>query len=405
MNNWNIEGATLIAGSNGSFTGGVSALNLSASGVGGGLISGANVLASGWISSLTANVGDLVVSSINGATPGGGGGGGGASGISTFRISSINAYSSLTTTTALGNLWLNSNTGAFNQYNGSNWTTMMPQQFGVLNTYGVRIPESCPACWLDLADTSTRCLASNGSNVVALYNKVGVRDALIPSRGVVMSNFTGVGYVSSLGGITQGINFPINNYFGYCCPVPRGSIQIRNTSATLAYVGQINTPANTNNLAAVGFGIIQNDGANWAMGTTWNTNNGSPAITWNGMTSPPLTPNSPYICIFGSDNGTAFFRANGSNTQSNVLANPVRPYACAGFGTASGALEGVQYHQNNHSLSEGLVWTCSLYSGLANSNAFMAIEGYLAWKHNLTSVLPAGHLYKSNAPQPGTWII
>jgi hypothetical protein len=259
--------------------------------------------------------------------------------------------------------------------------------------------------WIDVADRTTLVTSQNGSNVLGIYNKMASADMMFPSRSPNMTNFTGVGFLSTMGTVSRtGLQTTSGTFNGYMGSLPRGNGSIRNSQVTLVCVAQILTPNNTNSIAPSFWGVLANDDPGFKFGATWNGNNVTPGVTFNALTNTNITANTPFICVFGTDGTNAFLRVNGNATQTNALA-VTNAYTYAGFGTAPGSLSGTQFWNNpGFTLFEGLVWSYSLYN-VANSNAFTILEGYLADKWNIKSQLPALHPYKVNPPPNGSWLI
>jgi hypothetical protein len=384
---------TSITASNGIFPGGVtsvgaavSALNLTAGGVGGGVIQGSN----------------LVISSINGAAypPGGGGGGG----FSTFRVSSINAYS--TGTTSNGNLWINSNAGNFQTWSGSNWFSASPLLMGQMPASGIRWLESGVAWWVDVQDRSARCIASNGTNVLSLQSKVGPFDAMFPGRGMNISTFNVTGFLSTFQAYnsTQALILPFNTYTSYMSPYFKGVPNGRNQAFTCATVGVLTSLGNTNSFEAAWMGMQTADSGTWTYRLRWNGSSGAPAPVFHTITGPQITSGVPFVALWGIDPvAGAFLRVNGSNTLLSTIT--FASFNTIGCGTAQGPLAASQFWQTCHGLFEGIVWPYSLFQGNNNSNAFTVVEGALAHKYNLLAQLPVTHPFKAGPPAPGSWII
>jgi len=345
---------------------------------------------------------NLTISSINGAAypPGGGGSGG----FSTLRVSSINAYS--TGTTSNGNLWINSNAGNFQTWSGSNWFSASPQLMGAMPAIGLRWLESGIVWWVDVQDKSARCIASNGSNVLSLQSKTGPFESLVPGRGMNISTFNVTGNLSTFQAYnsTQALILPFNTYTAYMSPFYRGVPNGRNQAFTCATVGVLTTAANTNSFQAAWMGMQNADSGTWTYSLRWNGSSGAPAPVFGNLTGPQITVGVPFMALWGMDPQFGqFLRVNGSTTQiSTLAATAVNTIGC---GTAQGSLSGAQFWQTCHGLFEGIVWPYSLFQGNNNSNAFTVVEGALAHKYNLLAQLPVTHPFKAGPPAPGSWII
>jgi hypothetical protein len=245
--------------------------------------------------------------------------------------------------------------------------------------------------------------------VLSAYNKVGTRDAMFASRGVNLNSaLTTMGRLTTVSGRRE-ITLPNNTFTGYALSVPRGNIQIRNTQFTCAFVGRLISTGNTNSFGSAFAGLLNNDQGDYQFKANWNGSVPSPRVVFNTTTGNPATPLSApitaltsFICIFGVDTVTGMFLKVNGGTASTVAYGQVVAYNCFGFGSPPGPLSGTQFFNSCQALSEAIVWPYSIYN---NTGAIVNTEGYLAWKWNLVSELPAGHPYKSAPPANGTYII
>ncbi len=324
------------------------------------------------------------------------------------------AYNASGETGSTGSFWLNTATSVLEQYNGKTWFAYMPQQMGLLNTLGVRIPESAPAAWIDVNDTSTVVLASTGPapnySVLAVYNKVGTRDAMYPIRDVNLANMpvTTGALNTPLATGRKELYLPDNTYTGYGLSIPRGPLTIRNVQFTCAFVGRQNYFANTNSIYSSFACLFNNDSGGFSYGVCWNGSNATPALVYlnPGGAGTTITISAPisssFICIFGVDPTTGYYMKVNGGTATTIAGSSTTAYQNFGFGTPPGPLGASQYYRTCQTLSEAIVWSHSVYN---RPNAIATIEGYLAWKWNMTSVLPAGHPYKAASPPNLTYII
>ena len=96
-----------------------------------------------------------------------------------------------------------------------------------------------------------------------------------------------------------------------------------------------------------------------------------------------------------------YLKVNG-DAATTAPFNQAMAYNNIGFGTPPGSLSGSQYYLTNSTISEAILWPNSIFN---DGSALPVVEGYLAHKWNLTSLLPAGHPYKTNPPPNGSYII
>jgi hypothetical protein len=384
LSNANVSSATVTANT-GTFPLGITAQN--------GAISGRTISAvpfGGLGGDITGC--NLNISSINNAAypPGGGGGG-----LSVAFTSTINPYSTISTTA--GNFWINSRNQQISQYTGSQWVT--PGFYG--QTAQVNIQDSGPIFWYDMSDPSTRAVSSNLSTCWSITNKAANGLQLIPLiNSPNPSTISGrIGFISTSTG-QPALHVGNDTKVGYSAPCPWFGLNLNPLTLTWAGVVYLPSGMNTNNISATFCGFTSNAANNYPLGIRWDGG----VLRNSGAFAVPMARGQKFLYVCSVGNGLLSMRINGSNTQTSSLTFTTTGLTnlLIGVPQAGQSIPFEQFWNANFDMFETIVWPTTFNT--ANYVEAQRVEGYLAWKWNIQSNLAPGHPFAGAPPAPGTYL-
>ena len=234
--------------------------------------------------------------------------------------------------------------------------------------------------WLDASDASTITL--NGSTISQWNDKSGNSRNVSQVNSALQPLYT-LGGLNSLNIVDfDGANDVLNgnavsNFF-------------TNTSYSAFVVGLARTIA-TNDVNGFTNEAFYGDAGGY-VAMYLRSSNLIGAYNWDGankVATNAYTPNTLVIGYSELSSGSIRIRTNGGSETATVSSNTE---------SLSGAIQiGRNYNSDIYCLDGKIAEVIFTNAALSTTNRQL-IEGYLAWKWELTSSLPAGHPYKNAAP-------
>lgn len=234
--------------------------------------------------------------------------------------------------------------------------------------------------WLDASDTNT--LTGSGS-VSQWMDKSGNNFAFTQPTSANQPT------ISANGLSRQSLSFTGTNGYQY---ITNTNATVTNSAYTIFAVGKQNTSTTT--WTGYNYLIKGNPSTDsllffGARGGTFTTFTGG-TNSWNdtNANSPSQSVQSTSIMsiVVNGSTLTPYFNGTAQNTKTGTTAS------FAGF--RIGDTDNGNLGQN----WSGFVGEILIYNGALSTSDRQTIEGYLAWKWNIVSNLPAGHPYKSSPP-------